>query len=273
MFSPESTNTKLSPAEALEKAVVEAIDAGLRKKNSEQPRRQYIGASRIGEDCSRMLAYEFHQIPKDEGADFGGRTLRMFDMGHDGEERMSQYLRLGGFDLHTHKEDGRQFGMSDAEGKFKGHLDGVIHGGPEIAGLKYPCLWENKAVGDTTWKKYKKQGIKLGKPTYYAQVQIYMAYFELECCLFTFINRDSCEIAIEVIPLVTADAQKYIDKAVSIVKSENPEEFGRVGKGLDDYACKFCDFKRRCYGYANKAPDPTPASEAPSWLPRSNPQQ
>jgi hypothetical protein len=264
MFSPQTTNIQLSPAEALEKAVVDAIDIGLRQNRNSQPRRQYIGASRIGEDCARMLAYEYHQTPKDEGSDFKGTTLRMFDMGHDGEDRMAEYLRLAGFDLHTHKEDGKQFGMSDAEGKFKGHLDGVIHGGPAIPGLKYPCLWENKAVGDNTWKKYKKLGIKVGRPTYYAQVQIYMSYFDLDYCLFTFINRDTCEIAVEVIPLNTVDAQKYIDKAVSIVKSQNAEEFSRVGKGMDDYACKFCDFKRKCYGIP-VIQQPTPASQDWGW--------
>jgi hypothetical protein len=187
----------------------------------------------------------------------------MFDMGHDGEDRMAEYLRLAGFDLHTHKEDGKQFGMSDAEGKFKGHLDGVIHGGPAIPGLKYPCLWENKALGEKSWSDVVKKGLKESKPVYYAQVQIYMAYKDLLSCLFTAINRDTGEIHVEIVQFNARDAQMYIDRAVRIVKTDNPEQLGRIGRGVDDFKCKWCDYKKRCHGVSEQK---TPDAEPPkSW--------
>jgi hypothetical protein len=241
IFSPnegrEATKT--------EQAIIASIDAAMLSKNKEQARRQYLGASRVGEECSRRLAYEYHMVEKDPGSDFKGKTLRVFDMGHDGEERMADYLRLAGFELQTHTAEGKQIGMSDAEGKFKGHLDGVIHAGP-LTDLKYPMLWENKALGQKSWSDVVKKGIKLSKPVYYAQVQIYMAYHELELCMFTCLNRDTGEIHVELIPLVARDAQDYVDKAVRIVTSANPEELGRIGKGAD-FACKFCDYKKRCH--------------------------
>lgn len=259
MFKPE---TLPDPATT---AVVQAIDFALLKKRGEQPARQYLGASRIGDDCERRLAYEFHLTPKDEGSDFKGNTLRIFDMGHDAEERMAEYLRLAGFELRTHREDGRQFGMSDAGGKFKGHYDGVITGGPAVPGLKYPCIWENKGLGDKSWNDLKNKGLKASKPVYYAQVQVYMAYEEVEHCLFTAINRDTGEIYVEVIMLKAVDAQGYIDKAVRIVSSANPEELGKAGRGIDDFKCKWCDYKRRCHA----VPAPTQQTTAsPSWLRR-----
>lgn len=244
-------------------AAIDLIDKAMQAKNKEQVRRQYLGASRVGEECHRRLAYEYHGTPKDEGADFKGKTLRIFDMGHDGEERMAQYLKLAGFDLQTHKEDGKQFGMADAEGKFKGHLDGIIHAGP-LPGLKYPMLWENKALGEKSWNDVVKKGIKESKPVYYAQVQIYMAYFELESCLFTCLNRDSGDIHIEVIKVNVRDAQALIDKAVRIVTSANPEEMGKLSKDPTDFRCKWCDFNKRCH--ATPAVQPTPTVATPNWF-------
>lgn len=258
MFQPETPDP-------IRQAVVDLIDAAMLTKNKEQTRRQYLGASRVGEPCERRLAYEYHGTDKDEGADFKGKTLRIFDMGHDGEERVAQYLKLAGFELQTHGPDGKQIGMSDAGGKFKGHLDGVIHSGPAIKGLKYPMLWENKALGDKSWSDVVKKGIKASKPVYYAQVQIYMAYHDLESCLFTCLNRDTGDIHVEVITLVVRDAQDYIDKAVRIVSSANPEEMGKIAKDPSSFACKFCDYQRRCHERGKPAA-PNPEQPTPSWL-------
>lgn len=260
MFKPETTDHATE-------AVVQAIDAALKSKRGEQPPRQYLGASRIGDECERRLGYEYHHTPKDEGSDFAGKTLRIFDMGHDGEERMAEYLRLAGFVLLTHHSDGKQFGMSDAGGKFKGHYDGVIIDGPAIPGLKYRCIWENKALGDKSWRDVVSKGLKASKPVYYAQVQIYMAYEEVEYCLFTCLNRDTGEIHVEVVMLNARDAQGYIDKAVRIVSSDNPEQLGKAGRGMDDFKCKWCDYKRRCHGpVAPSSKLDIPAGEAPSWF-------
>jgi hypothetical protein len=257
MFKPETLPDPILTA------VVELIDKAMIARNKEQPKRKYLGASRIGEACERRLGYEYHQAEKDEGADFAGKTLRIFDMGHDGEERMSQYIKLAGFELQTHTEEGRQIGIQDADGKFKGHLDGVIHAGPAIPGLVYPMLWENKALGDKSWNDAVKKGIKFSKPVYYAQVQVYMAYHGLESCLFTCLNRDTGEIHIEVIKVNARDAQGYVDKVVRIVSSENPEELGKAGRGMDDFVCKFCDYKRRCH---NTPAPKQPTDYTPGWL-------
>lgn len=264
-FDPFANNIPISPEyEIIEKEVVAAIDVGLKSKRNDQPPRKYLGASRVGDDCERRLAYEYHQFKKDEGSEFKGKTLRIFDMGHDGEERMAEYLRLAGFDLHTHNEEGKQFGMSDAEGKFKGHLDGVIHGGPAISGLKYPCLWENKALGDKSWNDFRNRKLFTSKPVYYAQVQVYMGYFDLSSCLFTALNRDTGEIGVEVVQLSYSSCQKYINKAVGIVNSQTPDEFKRIGKGVDDYKCKWCDYKKLCYG-VTEHPEIKAVNPADGW--------
>ena len=83
------------------------------------PARHYLGASRIGEPCPRRVCYELMQIAVDDGADFSGRMLRIFEAGHRFEDMTIRWLRLAGFDLRTHNRGGEQFGFSVAGGRFR----------------------------------------------------------------------------------------------------------------------------------------------------------
>ena len=60
----------------------DAIDTALTGENAMRPRRDYLGGSRVGHACERALQFEFAGAPKDDGADFPGRTLRIFAIGH-----------------------------------------------------------------------------------------------------------------------------------------------------------------------------------------------
>jgi len=190
-------------------------------------------------------------------------------MGHDGEERMAEYLKLAGFQLQTHTDEGKQIAIADANNQFKGHLDGYIHGGPENLGLKYPLLWENKALGDKSWNDLKKNGLKKSKPVYYAQVQVYMGYKELEACLFTALNRDTGEIYVEMVAFNSRDCQDYIDKVVRIIKTEVPEEAVKISKDPSDFRCKFCDFRQRCHSTISPTHQNKPTDITPPWLKRN----
>ena len=63
-----------------------AVDAALEAERAATPPRNYLGASRLGHACERALQFEFAGAPKDEGADFGGQTLRIFAIGHELED-------------------------------------------------------------------------------------------------------------------------------------------------------------------------------------------
>jgi hypothetical protein len=54
------------------------LDAALVSENAARSARDYLGGSRIGHSCERALQFEFAGAPKDDGADFSGRTLRIF---------------------------------------------------------------------------------------------------------------------------------------------------------------------------------------------------
>jgi hypothetical protein len=240
-------------------AVVASLSAAMLAKRAGQERRQYLGASMWGDPCDRKLGYMYHKTKPD--ADFKADTLRIFDMGHDGEARMAEYLKLAGFELLTEGEDGKQFGFSAGDGKLKGHIDGVILGGP--AGVTWPALWENKALNDKGWKEAVTKGIKVAKPLYYAQAQVYMAYMELQVCVFTIQNRNTGEVHAEIIPFDPRAAQEASDRAVRVVSSSSPIELNRIGRESTDFRCKFCDFKGTCWAQPiTTNPQPT----TPKWL-------
>ena len=60
------------------------IDDTLAAENTAQTPRDYLGGSRLGVPCERALQYEYAQAPKDDGAEFDGRTLRIIAAGPDG---------------------------------------------------------------------------------------------------------------------------------------------------------------------------------------------
>jgi hypothetical protein len=108
------------------------VDAALIARNRQQRPRDYLGGSRVGEPCARKLVYEISHASKDPGRDFDGRILRTFDAGHQFEALTIRWLRFAGFDLRDRNVGGEQLSFTSAEGKLRGHVDGVIVAGPDV---------------------------------------------------------------------------------------------------------------------------------------------
>lgn len=238
------------PSAAFAECFEGIIDRAMQADNQAQPPRTYLGASRLGEECERKLGYEWHKVPKDEGREFKGRTLRIFERGHKGEDSMADRLRLAGFELVTHRPDGEQIGFVTAEGRIAGHIDGVIVKAPYESGIATPCLWENKVLGDKSWKDTERKGVRASKPLYFVQMQLYQAYLDLadNPGLFTAENGNDGAIYAERVPFDQAAAQAASDKGVRVVQSTDPEELPRVASKSTDYRCKMCDYPARCWG-------------------------
>lgn len=219
------------------------IDAANSKKN-EAPR-NYLGASAIGEPCARRLQYELQGAPKDD--EFSAKTLRIFHRGHKGEEWMIEWIRNAGFDLRTEKA-GKQFGFSDCEDRFKGHIDGVFVDGPP--GFKYPCLWECKVLGSKGYNSLVKHGVAKAYPKYAAQVAVYQAYMQLaeNPAIFTALNADTMEIHVELVPFDLTLAQENIDKAARILTAfDHGETMPRAADDPESFTCRFCPFRGVCW--------------------------
>jgi hypothetical protein len=91
--------------------------------------------------------------------------------------------------------------------------------------MDYPALWENKALGVSSWKDVVKRGMVLSKPVYAAQIALYQAYMDLPApALFTALNRDTWEIHCELVPFDAALAQTMSDRAFQVVLASDAQE-------------------------------------------------
>ncbi len=235
------------------------VDTALIAEREATPPRTYLGASRLGHACERALQFEFAGAPKDEGADFGGQTLRIFEIGHQLEDLAIRWLRAAGIDLYTRKgnrPDGEQFGFSVAGGRIRGHVDGIIADAPAALGLRTPALWECKTMNAKNWRACVKDGVTVSKPVYAAQIAIYQAYMEATVpgisaapALFTVINKDTAELHHELVPFDAALAQRMSDRAVRILQATDADDLlPRIAASRDFFECRFCSHAGRCWG-------------------------
>jgi hypothetical protein len=206
--------------------------------------RPYLGGSRLGEECARKLQYEY----------LGGsltmtaKLHNVFAFGHAGEAALAQLLK-GIFDLRTEKQDGRQFGFETAGGRIKGHIDGVICGGPDDLG-PYPYLWEAKSVNNKGFNALVKHGVAKERPVYAGQIATYQAYMQLteNPALFSVTNRDTGEVHFERVPFDPKLAQECTDRGVQVLTAvEASETLPRPYPDADFFKCKWCDFRERCW--------------------------
>lgn len=226
------------------------IDAALMNAEKQRDRRQYLGASAIGRPCPREI-----QLSYINALDLGGpspepfpaRLLRIFQAGHLFEEMIVGLLRDAGFEMKVIKEDGRQFGFSVMNGRFKGHVDGIIHKAP--IPMEVPCLFEAKSLNNKSWNDVVARGVTLSKPTYAGQIAILQSYMDLGApCLFVAINKDSAEIYHELVPFNAELAQQMSDRAVEIIKStESGRLLPRQFSSPDHFQCRFCAFSESCW--------------------------
>jgi hypothetical protein len=235
-------------AEAVTAMVNAHIDAALLQRRGQQTPRDYLGGSRVGEPCARKLVYEIIHTPKDR--DFDAGILRVFDAGHQFEALSIRWLRQAGFDLRDRGPDGGQIGFVAAGGKLRGHADGVIVAGPDV-GIRWPALFEHKALGQKSWTDVVRRGLRLSKPIYFAQVQLYMAYLGLEVALLTALNRDTLALRHEAVPFDAAEAQRLSDHAVDILRAAGAGELPpRIAQTPDFHLCRFCPYATRCWEIA-----------------------
>lgn len=239
----------------LSETILDYIDQGLVSENQRQKPRNYLGGSRLGVSCERALQFEYALTPKDQGRDFQGKTLRIFQAGHVFEDLAIKWLRDAGFDLQTEKPDGGQFGFRTAGGRIAGHVDGIITRAPEGLNWSFPMLWECKSLNGKSWKDTKKKGVAISKPVYAAQIAVYQAYMEESIpgistnpALFTAVNKDTAEIHFELVPFDADLAQKCSDKGLRIVEAVHAHELlPRMTTDRTWFECRWCDWQDRCW--------------------------
>src|SRR6185312_8039641 len=160
--------------------------------------------------------YSYIGVPVDEGR-MSGKSLRIFDVGHRFEEAAVEWLGMAGFQLSVlNGNSGKQYGWTALNGKAKGHVDGILYGGP--IPMQYPAIWECKALNEKGWQDVKKRGVALAKPIYAAQIAINQAYMNITApSLFTALNKNTEELHHELVPFDRDLAQRMSDKLTQVV--------------------------------------------------------
>ena len=250
--------------EKLSASINPLIDAALQAENAKQERRNYLGGSRLGEECMRRLWFE-HNAP-DKAAPFPGRILRRFRLGHMHEDETAQWLRLAGFDLHTRDFAGEQMGFRLEDAPIGGHVDGVIHAGP--ASLPYPLLWEHKIMNASSWAKFDKDGVAVSHPVYHAQCVVYSDRLGLGHTLFTALNSNTSELRFELVANDAGKARALIEKGKRITSSRTEQDVPRVATVETDFRCRMCSFAAHCWRAEAAPVAPKMPSVLPSWVKR-----
>ena len=246
--SVKSGNPKDLKTYPFEDQIADFVDKGIKEKSDSIPRRTYLGGSSLGEKCSRKIQYTYMGQEVDQDRHFSPQTLRIFQFGHEIEDSMANWLKQAGFDLRTEKKNGDQYGFSISDGQIRGHIDGVICGGP--VGMGYPSLWENKSANDRKFKEFQSKGMAKTNPIYAAQIALYKAYMELteHPCLFTVVNKNTSEIYYELVPFDKFLAQEISDKAVNILQATKAGEMlPRIAQSKEMFDCKWCNYKETCW--------------------------
>lgn len=225
------------------------VDEAFSRKRANEPARDYVGASGIGNECSRAIQLAFAKVPVDPGR-MTGKTLRIFETGHVFEAAVGDWLKMAGFELDiVDPSTAKQFGWSVLDDDGEGHVDGILRVGPHRA-LAYPALWECKALNEKNWQAVKKHGLYLAKPVYMGQFAINQAYLELHenPGLFTALNKNTSELYHELVPFDQKLAQQMSDKLVQIVQAtESKTLLPRAYASQDNFKCRFCDYAKTCW--------------------------
>jgi hypothetical protein len=202
--------------------------------------RQYLGASSIGSECLRKIQYDWFCDPI-----FPARVKVIFARGHFFEDVTRKHFIAAGFKF----APAERLRFEAADGLFRGHADGIIVDGPRLPGLLYPCLWEHKCVGAKGWRAIERDGLVGLYATYAGQVATYQAYFNIpNAALFSVVNADTCERLHFLVPFDAQLAQVMSDRAVTVIEATRAGELlPRVTENPDDWRCKICSHRERCW--------------------------
>jgi hypothetical protein len=227
-----------------------AIDSAMQRAASLEQPRGYLGASSIGQPCSRRLWYSFRWATSET---FDAATLYRFDDGHRTETVLANRLRMvPGVELHTiEPTSGQQFAVVAVGGHFRGHMDGAIRG--LLQAPKTWHVWEAKAVGDDKLAKLRKLKAERGEKAalaawddvYHAQAQVYMHYTGMTRHYLTVASPGG-----RVTDSVRTDYDRTVadgleHKALRIVESPTP--LAGISQDPAWYQCKMCPAANLCH--------------------------
>lgn len=213
--------------------------------------RWHLGASLIGDECSRKLWYGFrwcNEIPtyKDtKEIENAGRMQRLFQRGHLEEDRFVAYLRGIGCEVWNTDEQGNQFRVTTINGHYGGSCDGVAKL-PPSCGIEDPFILEFKTNG--TGKGFEElvsKGVQVAKTQHFVQASTYGNELKIQYGLYLNTNKNDDSIHLEAVKLNWSMAEQMKKKAWGIIFSPLP--LPRLSEDPTYFKCAYCEFKKLCH--------------------------
>jgi hypothetical protein len=241
MLNLARANLSTKPLNMVINACVERAIAAV---HADDPPRSYLGASLIGDECSRKIQFEWMAA----ATAIPARVRSIFARGHFFEAESRAQLIAAGF----------VFAPSDAlgfiavDGMIAGHADGIIIHAPEALDLATPAIWEHKGLNARNFRAVERDGLTKTFPRYSAQVALYQAFLKVAAnpALVTLVNADTCERLHFTVPFDARLAQEASDRAVDIIEATRRGELlARLDPELADFRCRMCSHRERCLRY------------------------
>lgn len=227
------------------KEIKDDIDEIWRLKGEEESRREHLGASVIGDDCSRRIWYEFRWVHQEK---FNGRMHRLFQRGHDEEAKVIGHLRSIGFTVwDIDPGTGKQFRIYGASGHSGGSGDGIAMPPAKWADkLPKRLLVEFKTHNFKSFTNLVAKRVKLAKPKHYAQMCSYGASYDFDIGLYCAVNKNDDDLYFELLNLDHRHGIDYARKADDIIRAYEPPP--KASLRPDHWECKLCHLNGVCHG-------------------------
>jgi hypothetical protein len=226
---------------ALNTAINAAVEQASLIKHADDQVRGYLGASLIGDDCSRKIQFEWLTE-----ATFSARVRSIFARGHYFEIESRQQLTDAGFVFAPIEA----LGFIAVDGLMAGHADGIIIAKPADAGIRLnlPALWEHKALNAKNYRAVERDGLVKTFPRYAAQVSLYQDFLGFhEPALITVTNADACERLHFTLEFDGRRAQEAVDRAVNVIEATRAGELlPPLDPSRQDFRCRMCSHLERC---------------------------
>lgn len=209
--------------------------------SKEKDIRNYIGASSIGDECSLKIWKRF----KGHKETYDAESLRRFEDGHAVEARVISWLRgIPGIELWTHDGDGKQFGFSALDGRYKGHYDGVIRIDGVTYVLEIKCTKKFSTLVNLKDRYPEEMLLRQWNEDYYAQGMTYCHQAGVDNHLLICTDAGGRKLTVVRTPANHEFAEALLGKAKRIADSvEPPQKSG----GKNYWKCKMCPFYKDCW--------------------------
>lgn len=231
--------------------------------HQDDPARQYIGASIIGNNCPAYLSLSLRGFPNDPPSP---RLKRIFRDGHRIEEQVVADLKKAGIEVEeVNPATGRQWEVKLCGGHVSMHADGKITLDDET------LLLEIKSMNGSKFTSFKNKGVKVSHPIYFDQVQFMLGHFGMLRCRLVAYCKNTSEYHDELIEFDPFRFSYLCLKAEQVLQGESR----RISKTPAFWECQSCfkrtacwnevDVEKKCATCAHSAPFTKDTGTAKLW--------